>query len=42
MFNVISELTAETLFTGIYEHCEEFITNHQDVDDVLALYIEEA
>jgi hypothetical protein len=41
MFQVMSELTAETLFVGGYEECEEFITNHRDVDDVFAFYIEE-
>ena len=41
MFQVMSELTAETLFVGGYEECEEFITHHRDVDDIFALYIEE-
>jgi hypothetical protein len=41
MFQVISEITAETLFVGGYEQCEEFITNRRDIDDIFAFYIEE-
>lgn len=41
MFQVISERTAETYFTGSYVDCEEFLHNAFDVADEMELYIEE-
>lgn len=41
MFQVLSELTAETLFTGNYDECEDFVANHSEVAETFALYIEE-